>query len=163
MTRRFLAAIAAWCALGALPATAAEPVLQGPPTFYAWVAPLDFDGAAFSVSKAFKSCDAPWSATPYVAQSGPKPALNAPLRMAPACASTPKACESPALYVVARPVFQSGASADLNYAPQESFPAYAIAGPASPSVSPWTFAPIRNAAVQPASKYVFFVACIVAV
>jgi hypothetical protein len=44
-------------------------VIPGPPTFYQWVLPLDYDGANFTVPKAYGSCGTSWNAQPSSADT----------------------------------------------------------------------------------------------
>ena len=152
---RYLALLATIALAGAMP---------GPPTFYQWVVPLEFDGSTFSVPKSFTTCGGAWDSQPYVAPLPKTLVLDAATVVASNCGVPPQFCESLQLYIVA---FAFGSRQpsrqQLHFDARSSFPAIAIAGPSS-STHPWKFAPIQPGVhLQPDKSYAFFVACIVAV
>lgn len=138
--------------------------LPGPPTFYRWIVPLQYDGNDFSVPKPF-ACDGPWDATPYVAGVAGAMDLQKNVVVKSDCGVPANTgCESPSLYVVAVAYTAHALERkDFHYASKSSFPAIAVAGPADPH-GPWSFAPLHPGLTMEAGNgYAFFVACIVAV
>jgi hypothetical protein len=145
-------------------------VIPGPPTFYQWVLPLEYDGAAFTVPKAYASCGRSWDAQPYIAvQDGPL-TISGPIVLRPACGSSanpnnvPSSADTPALYIVALPVSWTVVSrGGRHFEAKSSFPAIAVAGPVDPGDDPWTFAPLHPGLAMRANYgYMFFIAQLVA-
>jgi hypothetical protein len=128
-------ALAALCGTSVAMQDAVNGVIPGPPTFYQWVLPLDYDGAGFTVSKAYVSCGTPWDARPYVASKDGPLTLNGPVALEPACASSSNphdvrsAADMPAFYIVARPVSWTDGKPDgRHFDAKSSFPANSDCG-----------------------------------
>ena len=154
-----IALTAAACLAPALRVGAApdDDVLPGPPTFYEWVLPLEYDGTSFRVPPSFKGCNQPWDATPYLAEKPHDVAIGQPVLFMPDCAQ-------PAgdLYIVAQQLRTSDTG--LHYKPKDSFPAQAVAGPAFAGEHPWVFKPLGSTVTLRAGvRYVFWIARIVAI
>jgi hypothetical protein len=141
-------------------------VIPGPPTFYQWVLPLDYDGTSFTVPKAYASCGTSWDAQPYFAVNDGSLRMNGPISFQPACASSanpnnvPSSADTPAFYIVALPSsWTSGKPAGRHFAAKSSFPAIAVAGPVDPGDRSWDFAPLQPGLKMRAGYgYMFFVA-----
>jgi hypothetical protein len=146
---------------------AVDGVIPGPPTFYNWVLPLNYDGTAFTVPKAYTSCGASWDAQPYVARKDGPLALNGSVSLARACASAanpnnvPSSADIPEFYIVALPVsWTKGKPSGLHFDGKSStIPALAVAGPVDPAARSWVFAPLAPGLKMRAGYgYTFFVA-----
>ena len=141
-------------------------VIPGPPTFYEWVLPLDYDGASFTVPEAYASCGTSWDAQPYFAVKDGPLTVNGPISLQPACASlanpnnVPSSADTPAFYIVALPLsWTNGKPGARHFDAKSSFPAIAVAGPGDPSDRSWVFEPLQPALKMRAGYgYMFFVA-----
>lgn len=148
---------------------AVDGVIPGPPTFYQWVLPLDYDGANFSVPKTY-ACGTSWDAQPYFAVQDGTLTMNGPSSLRPACASSaspnnvPSSADTPAFYIVALPSsWISGKPSGRHFDAKSSFPAIAVAGPVDPGDRVWTFAPLRPGLTMRATYgYMFFIAQLMA-
>jgi len=146
-------------------------VIPGPPTFYQWILPLDYDGTGFTVPKAYASCGTSWDAHPYSPTRDGRLTVAAPVSLSPACApaardNVPSSADSPALYIVAYPLSWANGKPGASHfdAKSSSIPAIAIAGPVDPHASSWVFAPLRPGLTMKAGYgYAFFVAKLTAI
>jgi hypothetical protein len=163
-------ALATLCDTSVAMQDALNGVIPGPPTFYQWVIPLDYDGVSFTVPKAYASCGTAWDARPYVASKDGRLTLNGPVTLQPMCASSgnasnvPSSADTPAFYIVARPVSWTNGKPDGgHFDAKSSFPAIAIAGPVEPGAHSWLFKPLQpELKVRAGYGYMFFVAQLVA-
>lgn len=139
-------------------------VIPGPPTFYQWVLPLDYDGASFTVPTAYAACGTSWDAQPYFAVQDGTLAMNGPISLQPACASSanpnvPSSADTPAFYIVALPLSWTNGKPREHFDAKSSFPAIAVAGPVDPGDRLWVFEPLHPALKMRAGYgYMFFVA-----
>jgi hypothetical protein len=140
-------------------------VIPGPPTFYQWILPLDYDGSGFTVPTAY-ACGTSWDARPYFAAKDGPLTLNGPVSLKPACGASanpnnvPSSADRPAFYVVALPLsWTHGKPGGRHFDANSSMPAIAVAGPVDPGARAWIFAPLQPGLKMRASYgYVFFVA-----
>jgi hypothetical protein len=147
-------------------------VIPGPPTFYKWVLPLDYNGSTFSIPKAYTSCGTSWDAQPYFSTTDGSLTPSGPIVLPPECAAAadpntvPSSADTPAFYVVAVPLsWANGKPGGRHFDAKSSIiPAIAIAGPVDPGARSWAFAPLHPGLTMRAGYgYMFFVAQLAAI